>query len=321
MTFGYPWVIAGINEMPIDVARLLAYVGTGGVDGVVGKDDLKVLQTTTASSTVRIQTGAFITVSRFLNSQYESYIGRNSNSEVQITVPNAGSSATSQLVYLNITDPGQSGQPSTAQPVEALVIPCNAGVTRLQQVPGYENRSGLAIARIDRPANSTTVTQAQIIDLRIIANARSSQVVKINSIVSGSTELTSTSKITYPPGSSWVVPVPSWATRVQVFATLSGIKTYGTNSQEVTGTMSVEIGSVATADALYDEVINGPSGNLSQSFTISAAGEVGIPTGLRGTNQTVAVKMRRNTGPGRIFAQAGLNMTVMLTFIEVAGDA
>lgn len=167
MTWQEAWLTAGVPEIPLDVARATTYVGVAGREGVVGPTDLLVAPTGSPSAAITVAPGVFVTTSRFAGAAYESYVGRNIGGSVTTAVSNTGGTSRSDLVYAHITDPGQAGQPATPAPVETRVITgVSSGVTRLQDVPGYETQTGYALARITRPANTTSVQSSHITDLR-----------------------------------------------------------------------------------------------------------------------------------------------------------
>ena len=172
MTWDLPWVASGSAEIPMDVARAFTYAATDGLSGIIGQpfsNVLKISQTSTPSGNVETSAGAFVVISKFVGASNESYVGRN-DSTVTTAVPATTASARSDLVYAHITDPAQAGQPATASVVQTRVITgVPAGTTNLNAVSGYETQTGLALARIDRPSGTATVTQAQIIDLRTSA--------------------------------------------------------------------------------------------------------------------------------------------------------
>lgn len=176
MTWQVPWVTAGVSEIPLEIARTVAYVTTAGREGIVASSHLKVTQTSTASGSVLIAPGVFVTRNVFEGAgteSFESYVGRNHSTSETLAIPaTGGASGRTDLVYAHITDPGQSGhfpkpEPTVSSPVQTRVIQnVSPTVTKLQDVPGYENQSGYALARITRPANSTTVLNSHITDLR-----------------------------------------------------------------------------------------------------------------------------------------------------------
>ena len=188
MTWDLPWVASGSSEIPLDVARAFTYAATDGLSGIIGQpfsNVLKVTQTSTPSGSVQTAAGAFVAVSKFAGAVNESYVGRNDGT-ISTSVPSTTASSRSDLVYAHITDPGQAGQPATASVVETRVItgvPSNT--TSLNSVSGYETQSGLALARIDRPSGTSTVTQAQIVDLRV--SALPSQIGDLKAFVGTST--------------------------------------------------------------------------------------------------------------------------------------
>lgn len=190
MTWDLPWVASGSAEIPLDVARAFTYAATDGVSGIIGQpfsNVLKITQTGTASSSVQTAAGGFVAVSKFTGASNESYVGRNDNT-ISTTVPATTASSRSDLVYAHVTDPSQAGQPATASVVETRVItgvPSNT--TSLNAVSGYETQTGLALARIDRPSGTSTVTQAQIIDLRV--SALSSQIGDLKPFVGSSVNI------------------------------------------------------------------------------------------------------------------------------------
>lgn len=323
MTWSYPWVIAGIPEMPIDIARVFAYASTGGVEGVIGRTDLRVAATGTPSAAVTTSTGAFIAVSRFLGATYESYIARNSGSAVTTSVPNLGSSSGSQLVYAHITDPGQSGQPSSANIVETRVISCAAGTTSLQQVPGFEQQSGLALARIDRAANATVVNPADIKDLRFLASPRTStQQLFLSYTGAGDELVVADGARRFPNTASWDIDVPSWATRIQWVGNMTGVRLEGASGANVAGSMRLQLGisanNVFTPYVPYDTSVGaGPY----ERITLPAAGETAIPSGIRGTTQNLLTYAFKTNGTARVWARSGTNISITVTFKEIATDS
>lgn len=172
MTWDLPWVASGSAEIPLDVARAFTYAATDGYQGIIGplySDVLKITATDTPSAAVETKAGAFVAVSQFVGVSNESYVGRN-DATVSTAVPATTASSRSDLVYAHITDPSQAGQPATAAPVETRVITNVASDTvSLNTVSGYENQTGLALARIDRPSGTATVQNSHIVDLRTSA--------------------------------------------------------------------------------------------------------------------------------------------------------
>lgn len=190
MTWEYPWVIAGVTEVPLATARTMAYVTTSGREGVIGTDHLKVTQTTTPSGSIQVAVGVFVANNKFNNASFESYVGRNASNSVTTSVPATGGTSRTDLIYAHITDPGQSGhyptEPTVAATVETRVITnVSPTITRVQDHPGYEKQSGLALARITRPANTTTVQTAHITDLRVLIEEAATPFGTVNMFAGG----------------------------------------------------------------------------------------------------------------------------------------
>ena len=185
MTWQIPWVIAGVDEVPLSTVRTMAYVTTAGRTGVIASDHLKVTATGTPSGSIEVAPGVFVTLNKFIGASFESYVGRNWSSSVTTTVPATGATSRTDLVYAHITDPGQAGhypsEPTVAAPVETRIITnVSPTITQLQEHPGYENQSGIALARITRPANSTTVQNSHITDLRVLLESAISPIGQVS---------------------------------------------------------------------------------------------------------------------------------------------
>lgn len=190
MTWEIPWVIAGVDEVPLAVARTMAYVTTAGREGVVASSHLQVTQTSTPSGSIQVATGVLVANNKFNNAAFESYVGRNYSTTVTTSVPATGGTSRTDLIYAHITDPGQSGhyptEPTVAAPIETRVITnVSPTITRLQDHPGYEKQSGLALARITRPANTTTVQTSHITDLRVLLETATSPLGQVTMFAGG----------------------------------------------------------------------------------------------------------------------------------------
>ena len=217
MTWKYPWAISGVDEIGLDVARVLAFTATGGAEGIVAPTDLKVTQLSTAGTSVQIAKGAFSCLNKYSTGVSESYIGYNDGT---VTAPIASTSGSSRydMVYAHITDPGQPNNPVTATQVQTRVIqgvPSTA--TKLSDVSGYSNVAGYALARILIPANTSAITNAMITDLRTILQPKQQSAIKVyNTPNSGSDTTVTTTMAGFPSPASWNIPIPVWANRMTV---------------------------------------------------------------------------------------------------------
>ncbi len=312
MAWQIPWVISGVTEIPLDVARVMAYSATGGQEGVIGSTDLQVKQVATPTTSVTVGGGAFVCLNRYQSGTPQSYIGYNLGN---ITVPivSAGATPRTDLVYAHIVDPGQTGGGSTAGPVETRVIQgVTSTVTQLNQVPGYANTAGLALARIAVPASGASITQAMITDLRALSQTKQADVVQVAAFASGSTERVVTSSWgAFPSEASWSVSVPAWATRMAVVGQVAGLEVRGTSGQPFAGAVRAKMGSqYSNTTDVNVTVTTGPRDTASTLV----AGDRNVPTAERGTIQNFRLEAIKNSGAAGLYSQYGTVIVFNIKF-------
>lgn len=317
MTWQIPWVIAGVDEIGIDIARTLAYAATGGKEGVIGPSACKIRATSTPSANITTDAGAVVCISRFLGVSFESYIGRNT-SLVTTPISATGGSARSDLVYAHVIDPSQVGQPGTAGPVETRIITnVPDTTTSLKQISGYENQTGYALARIDRPSSTATVTTDQIVDLRDLLFKRTETVDLVTFVITD-TVISSTSYSTIPSTATWTVSVPEWATQADIFFSSGLISIDGDTAGAIAGYGRVSVGAANGSDqSIYNVVASETKAEVwswvEKSFPIDSA--------IRGTDQTVKVQLKTTALSGVTLTQLQLEpVRVSIQFSEVARD-
>lgn len=212
-----------------EVTRNALYASTGGAEGVNGPTDCKVTATTVPGGTVNVAIGSVLILARQANVRQQSYADANPTVD-NVAVTSTGSTKRSDLVVVRVEDPGQAGEPwdDPANPavgpyIYTRVIPnVPAGTTRLQDVAGHENDTAVTLARIDLPANTATVTNAMIVDLRKIARPREATVRLTDLGATPGTMTSAASGTQFPPFQPSVV-VPDWATHMQVDMSVSQI--------------------------------------------------------------------------------------------------
>lgn len=232
------WFIGGGAEHTQESARRLTYATTGGSEGVCGVSDLQVLPLETPGQGVRVVTGSALIRSNYVGGETQTYMG---TVYVQEEVPTSPSSSTpggrSDLVVMRVEDPFAAGSPwpepapediATAQYIYIRVISgVPAGTTSLQSVPGHENDTAVALARIDFPPSTGTVTSGMIKDLRKVAQPRRADAYIARKVPTGSSG-TANNVIgqwqVFPPNlTGGQVVVPEWATWVELQAEWSGV--------------------------------------------------------------------------------------------------
>jgi hypothetical protein len=218
------------------VARLLAYAATGGAEGIITPGDLKVVATTVPGGTVDIAPGDCLIRHRGQGGDSQTYAARNHTRD-NVSLASTGGTSRSDLIVAQIEDPFIAGEPwqtpadVTAGPyIYTRVIPnVPPWTTRVQEVTGFEGRTAITLARVDIPANTGTITNDMIVDLRELAMPRSKRQLYVHSIAAAK-DLKSTT------GVQWLsdeiaVDIPHWATSCQIVTTVSPAYQMGPNSQ------------------------------------------------------------------------------------------
>lgn len=317
-----PWFVGGGAQHSPEVARLLAFAATGGAEGVVNVSDLKVVPLSVPGTAVEALPGAALVRNRGAGGDSQTYVARNVTA-TQVEIAATGSSGgRSDLVVVQVEDPNVAGEPwqPPADPaagpyVFVRVIPnVPAGTTRLQDVPGYEGRSAVTLARVDLPASTGTVTAAMIKDLRRLARPRREQVLRVVTPPSNRKVQVNTNWHNWPTTANEFlnVDVPEWATQMQVQTIISGI---GARNNTY-GDLRTMIGSVAFVGA-WDSTVTTTSDPFQ--FMTMMAGSATIPTAMRGTSVGIgmdakagstgqnAANMPWTTGAARIAVQIEFN--------------
>lgn len=233
------WFIGGGAEHTPESARRLVYASTNGAEGVGGVNDLKVLPLAVPGQGVSVAVGSALIRSRYVGGETQTYMGTVYQQETVSVTPTGSGSGRSDLIVMRIEDPFAAGSPYNP-PLEAdiplapyvyirVISGVPANTTKLQSVAGHANDTGIALARIDYPASTGTVTAGMIVDLRKVAQPRRSEVVYARPRIASDdtnqrflTGLTSNGGEVFPGGAGspneFRVFVPEWATRMVIDA-------------------------------------------------------------------------------------------------------
>jgi hypothetical protein len=233
---GVPWMVGGGAKHSANVGRVLAYMATGGVQGVAGPNDLKVSPSAPVDGNVHVGVGALSILNAEGNARNEAYIGR-ATAVSDVPIASTGSSARSDLVVVRVRDPQYSYAPPTDRTVGPYIfievvpgVPANT--TRADQVASLVGKSVYALSRVDVPANTNMdtsgVQSGWIKDLRRLAaphqNLQSS--IQVGPNPGEVLAVTDTSWKNWP-STAYQVDVPTWATHALVKITLNSVGTDG----------------------------------------------------------------------------------------------
>jgi hypothetical protein len=328
-----PWAIDG-GANGVKAARMALWASTNGAEGVVGVNDLKVRQLDTPGAGVQVAPGGALVLNRASGGANETYGTRLGVRDTVDIAKTGTSGGRTDLVYNSVEDPFESGtgfqvpdDPDNGQYVFTRVIPnVSDTVTELQQVPGYANATGYAVARVKIPANTATITDAMITDLRRVARPRRDPQQMAKSLVGTGERITATSTQgeAWPNAGVFNADVPTWATRVQIVAIWGSAQAPADGNGTAYGRLWVQVGATNDASVIRSQesswdTVDVAKGSSRQTMVVGD--ELAIPAGLRGRTIPVYMMARRaNAGAASeaLAMDAVSSVVLQLNFLERA---
>lgn len=323
------------NENPVvDGARLEShtlrrnlYMETGGAEGIATPGELKVLPLATPGNGLRITAGSGALLNRYQTAPNQSYAVSNDGEDVvdASRMPAANASARSHLVVVTVGDPefSQVGHPWMPATLQEIPNPATFNYVRvviIENVPattthfGQLNKSypGLAIARLDVPANTTTIQAQHIVDLRTIVRPRVRDVVwHVDTPAAENLASVTPTYEYFPNSTARTVAIPPWATHVLCSGFVEGVRIskQGTWRFRVAGP-----GGSTPNSTMDDKIVAGSADRRS----INVGGEFPIAAQHRGTNQLFRIEATNyNSGSvGGLAADSWTTAMVQLRFEE-----
>ena len=287
--------------------RMTAWVATSGASGVVTAEDFKVQALPTPGGAVSINAGGAVIPTRYGNSTtQQSYVVANDQA-FNLSIPAAGAAGRTDYVIIKIEDPQYTGQ-TPENPQDALYCEVVTVATLPTTYP-Y-----VALAKLVLPANTATITNSMITDMRKVANPRRQRDTIITSATSGELhDLTSSQFIDYPNGTPINVAVPSWASKAIVRADLLETIVYSASSD---GEMVLMLGGLPayTTSRRYDEVYTGSTFRTDHGIVAA----FNIPANMRGATHPLRIRARRKAGTGALRADGKTQVVWDVEFIEEA---
>lgn len=318
-----PYFVGGGAVHSPEVMRSLAYAATGGTEGVVLPGDLKVVPLAVPGQGVRVSDGGAYVLSRAAGQTEQTYVARNPTSDTIAITPTGSSGGKSVMIGVRIEDPWIAGEP-WSDPVDPTIGPyvfsravdCTSTARVWQSVSGRSTETAYALARIDMPANTGTITAAMITDLRALARPRSQRVVAKGTIVDQTVTLT-TGWQDFPQNPITGIAVPSWATH----ATIVMQSTLRYLSGNAAGNLQGFLGPAGQLDAttLYgdqymDTTVAG--GEYRTPIINPSDGYWAIPAAIRGTTAVLSTRIKGAVAGGKVRAGAGDYYFADITFVE-----
>lgn len=321
-----PWFVGGGAQHSPEVARLLAYVASSGKEGVIGWSDLRVSPLATPGGGVRVNPGACVLLNRSTGGAHQAYAGRNAVLETVTIDPTDSLGGRSDLVIVRVEDPQYSPWSTPADPVAATYIRVHVikGVPATTKTAAQLNLGypAIALARIDLPSSTGTVTQAMIVNLREQMYQEVQPVETLTHFPTGNFDAGTHSTTNYgdanwrrfPTGAAWSIAVPEWAVRLDVFSVLAGIASYGVVGAFMAGGMRAVFGGTAGQYRLYSGVstLDGPHKHR-QDYNIPCS--FAVPESWRGTTKTLEIHANRTSGAAYLVADYQSSVYVDLTWV------
>lgn len=321
MTFASAVYAIDGNAESGNFLRLMLQSATMGAQGVIGALDMVVTQTpVTPTAGIVIAGGACIIAG--VETPYQgSYYGYNVGNDTSLTIGATAGSPRSDMVVVRAEDPtwGGSpwGNPASGQCVFPRVI---SGVSpSATTVPG--GYSAIPLCRIDMPASTSTVQQSYIHDLRQVSQPqRVLQVIGAQDTTTRNWTV-GTGGVAWPPGASWQVPIPSWATILQVNWEINdALWVSGWARGYVNPFFGASVGSPNLV--MPQTLVSIPAATGPYRHSIAGGFNVAVPVGLRGTTQTLQFKqVTDGTQVGILSVDEGSSYAVVYEFQQLAALA
>jgi hypothetical protein len=315
-----PWAVGGGAVHSSEVARLMTYLATGGQEGVLGSLDLAVSPLAVPGTGIRVAPGACVIRNRASGTSYDTYAARMPSQTTLTTTPNGPSAPRSDLILARVENPFISGEPwsipsdVTVGPYVFARIVQGVPITTRNVASLNLGYSGIALARIDYPINTGTVTAGMIKDLRCVTNpaavspfpspdaddedggeARNYEFV--NQPHTGGNDIITYTATTYqnwPTDAVWSLRIPWWATHMEYDLRVNNAQVRDNNA---TGNTQFVVNGVAVKSVVFDHNLQTDTATWNyERVQMPIAGEYVLPPALRGTTITCRFQAKFNSG-------------------------
>lgn len=326
--FNDSWAALGQTTSP-RLARMMLQAATGADEGVLTATDLACRELDIPGTKVTLNPGSVVILGREQPGQ-GTYQGAIYALE-ELDIPATGSgSGRSDLIIVRVEDPTVDGTEWNHDPSSEPII----YIRRIHDVdPGTttapEGQSAIAIARIDIPASTGTITQDMITDLRHVVLARSDYQIRTQR---GGTqtggEWDEAGNITSPdserwPQHEWPIHIPRWATQAQIIGSWQNayLKPTGTvaGTEDARGQLFIGFATGPTFLTTIPSAYNFNQTSTSNGYRCSAFNDdqIDIPPEMRGQDVWLRMYVEGTPGQaGRLVADQWANFTVKVNFLE-----
>jgi hypothetical protein len=323
VTFQFaPWAIDGARTSAA-LARLATYASSDR-SGIVRPTDLAVSALPVAGQGLEIAPGGALVLNGYLSDPDETYVVSNPSTHTvnAASMPSAQPGTSYYLVCVVVGDPefNQTGHPfMPSEPldpavapdfeyVRVVIVPCSAGTTDFDDL-GF-NYPGYALARLEIPGSTTTVTNAMITDLRSLSRPRESSKLLLAQPQAPGTETQYTSAAwTAVGGWTPTIEIPRWATHLDAIGRIDGISHI---DPLVVGGSRLTVGALAGNEVLFE--LPDTSGG-GERISLAGAWSSDV-SALAGTSVQVKMEVSRSSGTGFLVSYYDTIVSIDLRFSE-----
>lgn len=320
-----PWLVEQALH-PAEVGRQLAYAAFQGQEGVSDALSCRVVPQDIPGPYIKVLPGSYAILNRSPGYPNQMYTGRIIQEDVVPVQNTTSSGGRTDLVVARVKNPDTEGvappqnRDNGPYAVSEVIRNVPAGIEKVEDLNlGY---SAIALARLSIPASTGAIQGSMITDLRgtkqtpVPAPATFTDVLNYSSAStlppppngSGTRYLPWTA---WPAGATWQVPVPTWATDVQLYYQVTA-----SLSDNTWGEMRVNFNGRYTQTVAFDcnyPLISGAQlircvytngGGMRELYV--AAGRVAVTSAERGT--TVPVRIEARTIDHTVYQARGTSL-------------
>ncbi len=313
-----PWFI-GIEgvEHSAEVARSLAYAATGGHNGVVSGDDFQVIPYSTPGGGVRILPGIGSLVNNYVPNSQQSYIARKGSVSYLTIDPTTSSGPRSDLVIATVRDPQLAAYADWNNGIKNSYEYFRFSVIKGVGTETYRTFNntypGIALARIDIPASTGTITSAMIKDMRLMTSALTDQQVDIIQPTGNELNMAVSEYQNYPRYVTVGLDVPVWCRRIIVETHYSGIESTGGSGGDVAAGFRGVLGNVTDSQNTVMKTRQAQRINHTHTSEFK-----NIPAEYRGRQIAYATMARQVSGTGALQLDYQTTITYRTHYMEVS---
>ncbi len=308
MTLLQPALLTDGGSHPAALVRRFQQMVALGNEGIDAGADLKVRQTATASTSIIVGPGNGVVRGRASASQGTYFVSNPDDHTKGPDVVPSVASVQHYLVVLRVRDPAYEGTADPNLNMNTIEVVSTAlGGTTLAA-----GTTGIVLARLEVPANTTTITAAMIVDLRKMANPRRQRTltpVFIPTTPVDPLEAAVDVRENWPDAATLQVAIPIWATLMYVMTTISGVSTRTGNTHGDSRTL---VGTAATQAIAWNHDWVG----TTQRISVISGGGFHIAAAARGTTQTMRTDAVRRNTTGTLEANGGTTVFFDYEFVE-----